>query len=1025
MGLRLICGPAGAGKTHAAIEAFREALDQGGNPVFIAPSAPDVRHFKRRLLRHEGIGAISGGAVTTFKWLCGDLLAEAGLKLKVLDDTERLMLLRAVVDGTPGLEKLGGSAAYEGFVRALARLISELQALGVEPAKMAGALSSWAGGNQWRRGLNNDLFRLYQDYRVALADCGAYDSELFQRQALEKLTHDPSLLSHETVIVDGFGDFTPMEHELLEALADAAGMVVTLPYAKGQEALAAAGQHFRKLSPGAEVEYLGPRLSEAGNPVLGHIAANLFEEDAPLLEAGDTVTILTGAGDRGQAELVAAEVLRLARAGQLLDDVAVVYRSLAADAAVMAAVFDEFGVPFEMAAPVPLASTPLGSAALALLECAAGGGRESLMRYLRSTYLALPPGLVDELDRRIRLKGSEDLWEIELELKELKGPPLDEIRRLQEAAASGLAALGGELAGAVGSMAAAYSSSSGADTSAIDVLALKGIVSVCREAAPAGAALSSLKAGGAAATAEEACHFLSASIRAAEVRLPAGNRRGCVRLLDPHRILNQNFDVVFVCGLLEGRFPTLGREDSFLSDRDRRLLGDEFGLPLETRDRQIEKERFLFHRTLTRARNRVYLCYPYCDREGSPSIRSLFVDDLLDIFEKNSWDRVDKDIGSITFESGQAPTEGQALRSLALLWSENGDGSGDYRKKLEAAAGPAGLQKRLAACIKAAAPREPRLSDAGIKKDLKEQDTFHVTNLESYLRCPYAYFLGKVISPADFEESASYLIVGSVLHKVLDRLATRMRSATIPSLSMADEEQIAFLRKHVKELLNEELAGSGLDGGVQGAVYRAGLGFHLNRFIDRERACSRNLGLEHHELEFGTGRGRHSVGTMLRLGDSFITGRIDRVDREEGTDRAVVIDYKSGSTSGYSHMKFEEKGIIQIPLYMMAVREIWGLNPVGGEYYSLKGSERRGLYLGQCRDLLDAGCDTTSTDFVDDETFAERLQMAEKMAIAAIKGIRAGRFPRDPVKGIETCSWCDFQGICRKPARAANFAGAA
>ncbi|MEK7817941.1 MAG: hypothetical protein AAB281_06800, partial [Actinomycetota bacterium] len=525
------------------------------------------------------------------------------------------------------------------------------------------------------------------------------------------------------MIVDGFGDFTPLEHELLKALADAASeMAVTLPYAEGQEALAAAEQHFEKLRPGAEVEYLGPRPAKAGNPVLSHIAANLFEEDAPLLEAGEDVTILTGAGDRGQAELVAAEILRLARAGQPLDDIAVVYRSLAADAAVMAAVFDEFGVPYEMAAPVPLASTPLGSAALALLECAAGGGRESLMRYLRSPYLVLAPGLVDELDRRIRLKGSEDLWEIELELKELKGPSLDEVRRLQEAAASGLAALGGELAGTVGSMAAGAGNNSGAETGAVDVLSLKGLVSICREAAPAGAALSSLRAGEGAATAGEACHFLTASIRAAEVRLPAGNRRGCVRLLDPHRILNQNFDVVFVCGLLEGRFPTLGREDSFFSDRDRRHLGDDFGLPLETRERQIEKERFLFHRTLTRARNRVYLCYPYCDREGGPSIRSLFVDDTLDLFEDDSWDRVDKDIGSLTFESGQAPTEGQALRSLALLWSENGQGLSDYRKKLEVAAGPARLQKRLAACINAAAPRESRLSGAEIKKELKEKD---------------------------------------------------------------------------------------------------------------------------------------------------------------------------------------------------------------------------------------------------------------------------------------------------------------
>lgn len=1055
MPLKLICGPIGSGKTARAIEAFLAAIDGGESAVFIAPSRPDQRHFQRRILDSRPV--LAGGRIMTFDDLLDEFLEDETDPPRVLASAERFMLLRAVADGPGKPETLAASSNFDGFITELADLINELEESGVRPESLGKGLKAWAGADPWRRGLNQDLFRIYDEYQAILEDQNAEDAAQSARRAVDLLIEDHSHLGYQTIIVDGFHDFTPLQLELIGALREAAAeLIVTLPYQEGKAALGTPARYFELLKPGAEVELLNEIFEDDRVPAIRHIAEDLFEEDAGKIAAGSAVTVLQAAGVRGQAELVAAEVLKLWREEKTgLDDMAVVTHSHGPDSLAVASAFADFGIPFEMSAPVPLISTPVGRTAAAALDLAAGiagiagmsgssgssanrsnssitgtGGAGSLLAYLRSPLPVAEAEKVDEFDRFSRTLNSDDPSVLMLEWNHLDGRPLEEIDRLVQAAALGLEPLASELTDIMRGLVRTGATDASVEKMEMDATALKNLISVCKEAARAGEPLGELQSRTESAESvppgTRELRLLRDCIDKAVWRPRSGSGRNCVRLLDPHRVLNQRFDAIFVCGLLEGQFPSLGRESAFLNDVDRDWLRENAGLPLEANNQRLDEERFLFQRTLTRARRRIYLCYPYCDQKGEPTVRSLFVDDTLDLFEgdvmdphsKKSWETRARRIGNVAFRTAEAPTADQALLSLASRNPGGSPGAVTALGELKTAAADAGLEERLQQSIEAIEPNWPHIGDE-VKERLAEQEYFKVTELERYLRCPFGFFMEKVVRPQPLERDEFALVRGSAVHAILHTFFDELKPGKI-FLPKADDGQIEQARRIMRHIVSEELAKMGDD--LRSEITRIELMSHLDRFIDRERTVRPEFMPYDCEMSFGICdkaeggvSGRYDENTMLQFGDIKLCGRIDRVDLREGKNQAVVIDYKTSSDGNLPmQAKFAEKGTIQVPLYMLAVREIWGFEPIGGEYYGILGQRRRGVYLKKFEDILGlASKEPCDKDFVDEGDFEACIETAKNQAIGAVAGIRSGNFPCEPLDD-KSCDYCDYGDICRK-----------
>ncbi len=1015
MAIKLICGPAGSGKTRKAIEYFLSALDRGERAAFIAPSGPDARHFQRRILTKQSV--LTNGKVITFDDLRRDLLQGSGKTspLRIISDSERFMLLMAVAREPGQLETLKQSAEYDGFINQLGGLIAELEELGIEPARLGRELKKWAGRDAWRRGFNQDLFRLYDEYRAILEEHSAQDRELASRQAVANLIEEPTLLGYNAVIVDGFYDFTPSQLDLIRHLGQSIPeLLLTLPYEKERVAAAATARFHDMFAGGADVSYL-EAVSGDREPALSHLNRNLFEEEAGMLKAGQAIVKLGAAGDRGQAEQVAAEVLKLWREqGISLDDIAIVTRAPGADSRAIASVFSDFGIPFDMAAPLPLIDTLVGRTAAVLLDIVARrGGRDSLLYFLRSPLSGADRNKVDGFDRYVRTNGTVDLSTLLWEWSRWSGAPLAGIDQLGKAARKDIGSLSSELLDLMRRLVQEKTERGcSLDDVELDVLSLKVLASVCGEAL-----LLDEKVG----KTETPARLLRAGIEKAIVRPRSGTRRGCVRLLDPHRVLNQRFEVIFVCGLLEGCFPALGPESAFLGEADRKWLRDSCGLPLETREQRLEKEKFLFYRTLTRAGRKIYLCHPYCDKDGKPTVASLFVHDVLDLFEDNSWDEAIKQIGEVVFPVAEAPSPRQALLSLASMNPQMGGAgsiTGAAASQLAAAplidaAKTAGLDRQLDQIIKESVTRKTQIGEE-VKDQFASLELFRVTDLEQYLKCPFGFFINMIVRPQQTDPEDLVLRRGSSVHRILEKFFTSLKRAEV-RLSTADATQILAARRIMATIVEEHTA-AGTD--LESIIMKVELAAHLDRFVDRELKM-RPL-FEPHRMEWSFGicdgkpEGRFDEETMLKIGGFKICGRIDRVDVRRGKNQAVVIDYKASRDDYLPRSdQMEKNGAIQVPIYMVALRDIWGLEPIGGEYCSILGKRRRGIYLKQHESIL--GLDTSEPyvgDFVEAGVFDKMLETAKSLALEAMMGIRAAHFPSRP-RDPKACDHCRLGDICR------------
>ena len=143
----------------------------------------------------------------------------------------------------------------------------------------------------------------------------------------------------------------------------------------------------------------------------------------------------------------------------------------------------------------------------------------------------------------------------------------------------------------------------------------------------------------------------------------------------------------------------------------------------------------------------------------------------------------------------------------------------------------------------------------------------------------------------------------------------------------------------------------------------------------------------------------------------LLRGMIDRIDTDTaGGRRAVVQDYKTGrSYPEWAGRKWADEHRIQVALYMIAARELLGLEVVGGFYQPLRGRDlrMRGVYA-RGEEVGDRAADN---DAVTGEELDAILTEVRALAVAVAGEIRDGEITPRPT----TCSrdGCRHPGLCR------------
>ncbi len=1044
MPLTLVTGPANAGKAEVAADALRAHCARGEEPLLVVPTHADVaRH--RRELAEEGLA--EQVRVERFGGLLAEVIARAGPAERPLGRHARERVVaaalregRAAEWGEARAAALGAHAGdgdgegadappqpTPGVVRAAAALVAELEVERVTPVRLRAALAAWTAAEPAQAAHVGEVADLYAAYRRALealgpGRTGRASPERRAARALDALRRAPARWGGTPVVVYGFDDFTPLQVDALETLATVvdAPVTVTLAYEPGRVAFAGRGATFQRLRPLAAVhrraEPRAEHYAPAARAALHHLERHLFETDAPRLAAGGAVRLLEGGGERAELELLAEDVAGLLARGWPPGEIAVAHRAPESVADLLEEVLCARGVPFALARRVPFAHTAVGRALLGVLaaapandldptrplaagEClpASVGEHDTtlgeLLAWLRAPGVLRRPELADELERRARRTGAHTaaqayaLWEAD-------HGPLRALAELREAAARGPAALIERAAREARRLGEAWAS---AMLSAAPATQL--------EARAATAAQETLAELGELARAAPALAPDAAGLRAAlrGVTLDVGDPAAAdeaVAVLDPLALRTRRVRALYLCGLQEGVFPAPARPAPYLSEEERRGLALASGLRLGQARDALAAERYLLYAAVSRPRELLVLSWHTADDDGQPCARSLFVDDVCDLYCSDLHEaRTKRALGEVGGEGRGAPVAPPASPPA---------GVGPQRPTRGVPARRGGLPPE-----RGMAP----LTDPRVRAWLHERP-WSASSLQTWAACPVRWFVERLLRAEDLDPDPEPLARGSLAHAALREVLEGLRRET-GSARLTPERL-----PRARELLRAAVAAhaerrplSTAPERVPGARRR--LEADLERYLAHAAACGAAGAEEggaaesspeptHLELPFGFADAPEGL-PAVDLGEGVhVRGVVDRVDlAPDGA--AVVYDYKGAHVAAPDRWVAERA--FQMALYMRAVEALPGVHAVGGFYQPLAGRDLR------ARGVLAEGEGVAAECVRGDARPPEAVRgLVEEVVAAAREAAaqaRAGALQARPATCGFGGSGCAYPSICR------------
>ncbi len=1015
MALKLIVGPPNSGRAGGVRGWLAERARDGRGPLLVVPTATDVQRFRRELAgldRSDREPVAVGAEVVGF----GPLFAivaralDGGGEQRIAPE-QRAALVRRAVARVALRGPLAESAARPGFPIELDRLISDLQAAGADPAAIPDAAR--------KRPALAGLADLYRGYLAAVAQLeGRTDGHGVARAATDSLRARPEGWEARPVAFYGFDDMTGEQLRLVEALADAAEVLVTVTF-EDREALAERARLRAELLEGSsdvDEQRLDRNPAYTESALLRHLERQLFAarpQPAELDPAADGgLVVLEAAGLRVQAEQIAIEVARLlVEEGQRPDEVTIAVRSPGVVGPLLAAALAEQGVPAALQAELPVTGTATGRGVAALTRAALpGGGASDVLAFLRAPGV-VGAASVDGFELALRRAGvreagdAVDLWEQRQRDKD-GGRPLRELAQLRDARdpAEALSALR-RIARGLAERPQERVDGARDETEAVEL----------RAAAAIGAALDALAELGLLSDPSAALAEALSAIEALELPALQGAGEGRVLITSPAAIRARPVANLFVASIQEGEFPAPDRADPLVLDRDRGLLG------LPGRASHEAEERFLFYSCVSRPTRRLYLCWRSAEEDGSAAGRSSFLEQvgraidpadalgaLAPLTRRRELDRI-----------APAPEEAGSPRQLArALASSFGPAAPSAVSATsvppETAAGvTADLERALAANAKPGP-----LTDPGVLAELGERRLFGTSTLEEWMGCSYRWFVGHELSPRPLGPAPEPLAQGGLLHRVLQLLyGERPGGTEAPSpASLA-----SWVQRGAE--LTEELAGeAGLGGSrPEQIASRSRIEGLIARFLRHEAELAAERRLRPAVFEGGFGERESDERPPLELGDFALHGSIDRIDLTPDGEAGAIFDYKtSREVSIGKHLStreaIAEHGKLQPGLYALAVRELWGVEPLAALYYPLAATEKpgpRGIARADQVDGELAGLEISGSkdDRLDPDAFAGALDAARETAISIVTEMRAGKIDRVPLGG--DCGYCEYSSVCR------------
>lgn len=881
----------------------------------------------------------------TFERLVGQLWEAHGDGRELVSPTKRRLLIRSVEPE---------SSQLTGGVRSLAESCV---------VKLADQT-----GSAWRRPAS----AVPKPGETLAGLIAAYASALDERDLVEpgeatRILASGGRLGTDPLVLNRFADLTASQ-EAFVAGASAAGVdvCVTLTWEQAfapTEALTPLVD--RLLSQGAMIDTLTAEETFGTAAELLTIGDELFEQRTYPTPAG-AVRLSTADGPEGEATRIAEEVSRLVLEGLVSPErIAVVFRDPQRHEAALAEAFRGAGIRADFDVLRPFGATTFGSAMLSLLGFLATGRRDRLLAFLRSRFSGADRDELATLEAKWRRQGVCERAQLETGTRGLGQGTRRIVALARTATEPGESLKSREWRCLAGEMFALGYGRSGAalpPSAELEARAYSAFCEAISEAEDLG--LPHMLAG-------ELADLLSQrSVVSVQVE-----RHGYVQVTGVTRVRGRRFDAVVIGGLNAGEFPARASEEALPGGAVAEVLRSFGGAPEDTLG--AARERLLFYQAVTRARGALVVSALTTDCDGNSVEPSPFLEELLDFYRQG-----DNCLLPATHRGLAQPGAADAVVSAP-------------RERLRARAfrGEQGIA-RIDSARGRSGSRSARLTLDSSAETLAERRSFSASEIEAYLACPYRWFYERALRAEQIDAEVGRRELGTFAHNLLAVFYRRFLEETGESRITASSARDALevLAKTYAEMQQREGRAASM---LEELGRREALRW-ARRLVEDDQDMFPGFSPCYFEWEFAQ--------QPVKMADYLLVGRVDRID-VDADGHAIVTDYKSSGTTAAAKLLAEGK--VQLPLYLHAVRDRLGFEPVGGVYRALSRRDNRGMVLDGVvdRDGL------RHTDLLDAETFAELSAAAIEMAADAVAGMRAAAIPCRPITP-NSCKYCRASGSC-------------